>query len=178
MIADIQVNKIIIEKNEVVTIEPLSQSASIKPTTEFFTVPSHLLQNITLDILINNTKKYMGDKRFYDYEAFTNNCQMFIESILKANNLYTEQAGDFLMQKIEGLHNDLNNTGFSYVPKVVKKITDLGSIVSRLIGKGTKKNALKDFEKYMKKNNITEEDIASINEHFINFINSEGIKYI
>jgi RNase P/RNase MRP subunit POP5 len=180
LIVDIQVNKIIIEKNEVVTIEPLSQSSSIKSTTEFFTIPNHLLQNVNLnlDTLINNTRIYMGDKKFYDYEAFSNNCQSFIESILKSNALYTPEAGKFLMQDTSGIHNDLNKTGFSYVPKVVRKITDLGSIVSRLIGKGTKKNALIDFEKYMNKNNITEDDIASINEHFINFINSEGIKYI
>ncbi len=178
LIATLTNNKIVIEKNEVINIEPLSQSSTIGPNTEYLNVPLSNAPNLTLIDMIDKTREYMGESKFYDYDGFNNNCQAFIASILNANNLMTPQADKFILQDVSGLQNDLNNTGFSYVPKVMRKITNLGSIVSRLIGKGTKKKALDEFDKYIKKSNINEDDLNSINEHFIDFINSEGIKFI
>lgn len=177
LIATLSTNKIIIEKNEVITIEPLSQSGSIKSNTEYYNIPLNN-PNLNLNTLIENTKNLMGESKFYDYDSFTNNCQNFIESVLKANNLYNQQAGNFLMQNVSGIQQDLNSSGFSYVPKVMRKITNMGSIFSRLMGKGTKKDALDAFEKYVEKNKLTESEMNNLTEHFIDFINSEGFRFL
>jgi len=177
LIATLSNNKIIIEKNEVITIEPLSQSSSIKANTEYFNVPLNN-PNLNLNTLIDNTLKYMGNSKFYDYDSFNNNCQSFIDSILKANNLYNDNAGTFLMQNVQGISQDLKTSGFSYVPKIMKKITNMGSIFSRLTGKGSKMDALKAFEDYINKNKLTDAEKNDFTEHFINFINSEGFKFL
>jgi NACalpha-BTF3-like transcription factor len=179
LIATLQSNeRIIIEKNEVVTIENVNQSASLKPSTEYLPLINSSYNNLNLDTFINNGIKFMGDSKFYDYESFSNNCQIFVSSLLQANNMYNESAKNFLMQDTQQISNKLNESGFSYVPKVMHKITSLGSIASRLMGKGNADKAMKEFEKYMDKRNLTTDDLKLINEHFLNFINSEGIKFL
>ena len=42
----------------------------------------NLNNNLTLDILLNNTLKLMGKENFYRYSAYNNNCQTFISNIL------------------------------------------------------------------------------------------------
>lgn len=168
-------SKIIIEKNEVVTIEKLQNSKSIKNNTMYFKLPYS--KGLTINNMLNNAHKLMGND-FWNYDAFNNNCQTFILKILEANNLLTPPAKAFIYQDVKSIHDDLNKSGFSYVPKIMKKITDMGSIVSRLIGKGNDDKALKDFNLYLQKNNIKSKDFKSINKHFIKFINNEGIKFL
>jgi hypothetical protein len=169
-------NNVIIEKNETITIELLNKSKSIKPNTEFLDV--NVNKDMTLISMMDTTQKYMGDNKFFDYDAFNNNCQFFIKAILDSNGLSTDATNKFLFQDLSGMKQDLDNSKFSFIPKVMRKITDLGSIVSRLSGKGNKQKALKAFEEYTKRHNITHHDVEAITEDFINFINQEGIKFI
>lgn len=145
LIITVNSTDIIYEKNEVITIEPLSMSKSIKPSTELLNVP--VLEHLTLYSFVENTRYAMGDNKFYDYDAFKNNCQDFILQSLKANSLLNQEAKNFLLQDVSGIKKDLDNSSYSYVPKVVKSITNLGSFVSRLVGKGSKK---KDVDKLVK----------------------------
>lgn len=134
MIAYLPNTNIIIEKNETVVIEPLSTSTSLNDKTEYFDV--EIPRGLTLNTMINNTINDLGSSKFYSYSAFNNNCQVFIEAILDSNNISSQRAHDFLFQDLSGIRNELNNSEYSYVPKVVNKITDLASTFSRLIGKG------------------------------------------
>ena len=52
----------------------------IKKNSETKNVP--VLRNITIEELIQNTKGFMGDKKFNTYDAFLNNCQDFVQAIL------------------------------------------------------------------------------------------------
>ena len=165
-----------LEKNEVITLETMDETKSINDKTEFFQIiPDN---EISFDDFLNNSLKLMGSDKFYDYDGFYNNCQDFIEQTLEANNFYSPEAKAFLKQPTTNLGNDLKNNGFSYVPKVMNKITSLASIASRLSGKGTTDDALDSFDKYMIDKNLTTDDLDIINENFIIFINSEGIKFI
>lgn len=169
-------NNIIIEKNETVTIEPLQNSKSINDKTEYLNV-AVMDPILNLNEMINKTIQYMGESSFYSYDAFDNNCEKFVKSILRANNLYNNRIDDFINQDTINIKKDLNESGFSYVPKTIRKITDFASIVSRLVGKGTQKEALDHYEKYLKKNNIDDE-LIDLTDKFIDFINCEGIKFI
>ncbi len=169
-------DKIIIEKNETITIEPLTSSKSIKSNTEFFNIIPNTPR--TINQLMENTRKFMGDEKFFDYSALKNNCQVFVQSVLESNLFYTPEAKKFLFQDFTQFTNDLNQSGYSYVPAVMQKITDLGSIVSRLSGKGTETIALNQFENYLKRYHLTPSDTKAITKEFVNFINREGLKFI
>lgn len=136
-------HNIIIEKNEVVHIAPFDKQRYTDEKTEYLNVPIN--KNITLNELINNTKKSMGDKLFYDYDAFgtngkpANNCQNFLLHIINSNGLGTNETTKFIYQDISKITKHLNNSEFNYVPQAVYNITRLGSHVSRLLGKGKDK---------------------------------------
>ena len=66
----------------------------------------------------------MGDK-FFDYQAISNNCQVFIQSCLAANNLLTLSLSTFIKQRTEGLLNDKSR-------KIVNSITDVAAIGNHL----------------------------------------------
>lgn len=129
---------VVIEKNEVVNI---SNSFDISADSECMEVD--LPKSITLDQMMNNTKAFMGDFNYFDYDAFKNNCQNFICSILQSNGLLTPEYQDFLYQDIRELHSELP----TYISPVVKVITRLGSVVSRLRGQGRLGDLL-DKKKY------------------------------
>ena len=86
---------------------------------------------LTIQSLLDNTKKAIGDEAFFMYDPFGGydnkkggNCQAFIYNVLNANGLLPDnkEAKDFLYQDISGLDKQLP---FTY--KAAKAITDLGS---------------------------------------------------
>lgn len=164
--------QVIIEKNEVVYVQPLNDSSSIKNNTQTLKLmpPMPL---ITLNQLMQRTQQLMGNN-FWTYDGFENNCQVFIISILQANNILIPKAKEFLFQNLTGIKRGL----FSYVPKVMRKITDLGSIASRLAGRGTHKEAIEGWRDYAKNKTLDHKDKNAIMEEFLDYINSSGLKYL
>jgi hypothetical protein len=148
-------NKIIFEKLEVVHIAPYVGEYDTSED-EKMNVP--VTQNLTLNEFVTNTMNYMGKERFYDYDGMgadeINNCQKFCMSALKANNLLTEPIKQFLDQNLEEMMNYIKKSSISYMPKIVKTITDTSSKFSRLIGKGAYSNDrnLKLYEYYLAQN--------------------------
>lgn len=142
---------IIIEKNEVVNIDTFKQS-DIKPDTETFRLT--LSSKPTLSQIIDNTRKYMGDNKFYSYSALgNNNCQNMVMAVLRSNSMNSVQAENFIYQNIKPLANEL----LPHVSKITDAITQTGSVVSRLIGKGRTKD---------------------IDKKFINFVMNNGFRFI
>lgn len=144
LVVSVNNTNILIEKNEVINID-LFKKSDIKNQTETYRTSGGL--DLTLDQMIDNTLKYMGPERFYSYNAIgspgnpKNNCQDFVRSILKANNLLTKEAEKFLYQDITPLEKELS----SHVAPSLQAITNLGSKVSRLIGKGRPDHPFVDF---------------------------------
>ena len=61
--------------------------------------------NVTIGELVSNTKQFIGDSKFTNYNAVTNNCQVFISSILSANKMNNEVTDRFVKQEIKQLLN-------------------------------------------------------------------------
>lgn len=109
-------DNIIIERNQTINISHHTPSDN----AEFFPLQA---PNITLNELFNNALNNVGDK-IYEYDAFTNNCQIFARDVLKYSNLLTPQAESFIMQPVDKLVQDLPD----HVSKVAKAVTDLGAV--------------------------------------------------
>jgi hypothetical protein len=131
LVANIGNKNIVIEKNEVVNI---STEYKTSGDTEVFNIdigakrgPSFTVYN-----LVNDTRKRIGDQRFFSYDAFTNNCQYFIRYILETAGLYTGAAEKFLFQDISEIYKRLP----SYVSKIARAVTDTGAVVSKITGRG------------------------------------------
>ena len=134
LVATIKVNgvdkKVLMEKNEVVNIDT---NINIQPNSEIFKVP---LQGKSLKIidLLDNARNSVGNNTFFDYDAFSNNCQFFIKYLLQYSGLLTPQADAFLFQDLKDVIKELP----FYVSPLAKGVTTLGAIVSKLRGKGNK----------------------------------------
>jgi hypothetical protein len=92
--------------------------------------------------MLDKARKNVGDKTFFDYDAFKNNCQFFIRYCLEAIGLYTEPAKNFLFQDVEGIYKGLP----SYVSKIAKVATRTGAVASKILGKGNKKMKQKIYK--------------------------------
>jgi hypothetical protein len=115
--------KYILEKNEVIM---LTKGNSIKSDSETQDVPVN--KDITINQLLENTQKKMGDK-YGPYDAKTNNCSVFLSNVLSANGLSSSSSNEFINQKTDEL--------FKSFPKLTEKIvqagTTAGAVVNRLI---------------------------------------------
>jgi len=128
LVADVGGKNIIIEKNEVVNI-----STSYKTNSNTQTYPVNLEnKEFTLIEMVNKCRERMGDKSFFDYDAFSNNCQVFIKNMLEGMGIYNTQIEKFLFQDLSEIYKQLP----SYTSKIAKLITRAGAFVSRLRGDG------------------------------------------
>lgn len=114
-----------IEKLELINIQ---RSTSIKPNTDYLDVPLNG-KTITLNEMVNRTRTMMGDEKFYTYDAFTNNCQVFVKSLLQSVGLLTPAAMSFLFQPVDKLIKELPG----YTPQVARFVTDLGGLMKGVV---------------------------------------------
>lgn len=77
-------------------------------------------RDIKLLELVQKTKDYMGEKRFFSYNAHTNNCQIFLISLLDANQINTPERNQFVYQKVDWLFRNHN-----YFKRLLQQATDL-----------------------------------------------------
>lgn len=107
-----------LEKNEVINMDINPKN---RPHTETKLVNTQL-PHITIDEMLNNTEKYMGQKKFFGYSARDNNCQDFIVAVFKSNNIGDDNDFTFIKQDTKKLFNDL-----PILRKLSNTITDIGA---------------------------------------------------
>ncbi len=107
---------VVVEKNAVVNVGPVDEVSG----AEYFAVGG----SGTLRELLENCRKGMGDAAFFTYDAFTNNCQVFIRDVLRYNGLLTRRAQEFLFQDVSELVEELPG----YTAGMAKAITTLGAL--------------------------------------------------
>jgi hypothetical protein len=132
LIVTINGKEICVEKNA--SIE-LSTSYSSNSDTQVQRIPLHGKQLILNEVL-ETARKNVGDKTFFDYDPFTNNCQYFIKYLLEGVHLYGSKEKDFLFQDLSVIVRRMP----SYVGKIAKGVTTLGAIVDKITGKGKEPN--------------------------------------
>jgi hypothetical protein len=106
-------DKFIIEKNEVINMA-LYNKIIIKDgiylppnysNIQHYIINDNMIPNISIKQLLYNTQKYMGSS-YFPYSGLKNNCQDFILSILKSNNIYDEKLYNFIKQDIKYIKNN------------------------------------------------------------------------
>jgi hypothetical protein len=156
LIADLGNKTLVIEKNEVINV---STSYNTSNKTEKLDVPLNG-KDFTINEMFEVGRKNVGEKKWFLYDPFSNNCQYFIKYCLESINLYGTQEKDFLFQDLTELAKELP----SYTKKIAKTTTDIGAVVNKLTGRGEtpitmKKGskAEKDFIDYILKHNFKDE---------------------
>ena len=102
----------VLDKQAVLHLE----AGSIPASAETLEVPVGN-SDISIQELVDNTKKKMGDKLFTSYNAKNNNCQNFILSVLQANGLNNPEATSFIKQDSQQI--------FEQLPKYAEIITNV-----------------------------------------------------
>jgi hypothetical protein len=123
--------KVVLEKNETVDI---TESKMWNPNGSFEFLDVDMMgKQFDLNTLVNTARTQQGDKKFFEYDAFTNNCQWFISYLLHGQGLYSPRAKAFLFQDLKEFTRELPG----WLPGFARRVTDLGATVSNLRGKGS-----------------------------------------
>ena len=93
--------KLKVEKNEVINIEVIS---SLQKNTGSYNIGD---ANIRLGDFLRKGEQLMGPDKYFDYDGFTNNCQIYLLSLLKANGLINKDIGDFFGQDAQAVAQEL-----------------------------------------------------------------------
>lgn len=95
---------ILIEKNEIINIKVADQTDILQENGSFMQVTDPPVPNwLILNQMMQNTRAKMGEEMFWRYDAFLNNCQVFIKYILDANGMINQRLLDFIDQNIESI---------------------------------------------------------------------------
>lgn len=98
---------ILIEKNEVINIHEYPNVNPNAQKLELYLSPKF---NYTFKQFLDNGQRVMGS-RYFTYDPFDNNCQVFISSLISANPPLEQDnpnAHKFILQDVEGLKTELN----------------------------------------------------------------------
>lgn len=145
LIANLGNKNLVIEKNEVININTnFSQSAN----TETLDVELGD-KKFTVNEMLNKTQQRLGDKLYFSYDGFTNNCQNYIKECLISEDLYSEKAKDFLFQDVSELAKKMP----AYSKTIMNALTTTGAIANKLMGKGEEMPLGKEFEMDTKDHN-------------------------
>ena len=139
--------RIVLEKNETVDMS-ISRDFVQTGDKEFLLVDFD--EYFTLNDLVNKARQMQGDQKFFEYDAFKNNCQWFISYLLHGQGLYGPEQKAFLFQDMTEFTKDLPK----WLPGFARKVTDLGATVSNLRGKGERDftRIPRDFSRVRKPN--------------------------
>lgn len=117
-------NTYTIDKQSVITF---SKSNPIKKTTETFDLP--VSKKVSFNELFENGRKKMGDEKFTNYDARTNNCQDFILGLLDGSGLLSGEARSFIKQDADAVWRRMP----SLSEKLGQFITDVGAVADRVV---------------------------------------------
>jgi hypothetical protein len=118
--------RIVIEKNAVININTAIRN---EPDAEYLRIP--VTMPVTLSTLMNKTQALMGNM-FFPYDAFHNNCQDFIKSILQANGLLNQSALSWLYQNMSEVRKEISGV----TRAITNGITHVGAVADRILGNG------------------------------------------
>lgn len=95
----------------------------LKPVTGFS-------KDLTFKDMYRRTRDEMGEKKFYDYDSFKNNCQDFIIDTL--DTIGATYDKDWVKQDVE----EIVEESPSWFPSLAKALTDTASVAEKVVGGG------------------------------------------
>lgn len=113
----------VLEKNHVLNLKTGNMLNENSESLKVENIP----QNLTLSTLMENTKLKQG-KKFFNYKASNNNCQIFVRDVLQSNNMNNETYNSFIMQNTQSIFEKK-----STLRKAVNTVTDIASIADHLV---------------------------------------------
>lgn len=136
--------QIVVEKNERANV---ATTFTINAGTEIKQVPLRG-QSLSVNDMLEKTIQKIGKRQFFQYRAFSWNCQDFISNILQSNGLLTKSLQEFILQDTDYLVKKLPKS----TEAIANLATDTGALVSKWLGKGKMTNlAKKAMANQMKK---------------------------
>ena len=125
--------EILVEKNQSINISVKIPSVSKELQRLTIALPPNY--KVTLNEMLNNTLKKVGNQRYFIYSPFNDaltsgNCQRFVLDVLSSNNLNGSSYEKWVLQNIESLVKGLPN----YVKLFAKTLTDIGASVEKAVG--------------------------------------------
>jgi hypothetical protein len=115
-------NKYLLDKQEVIHFE---RSGGVPSGSE--TLDVDVNKDITINQLLDSTRKKMGDNAFTSYSSRRNNCQDFIQAVLSANGLSSPIYTQFIKQDLQQV--------FENLPKYSEQIADFVTGAQRVVEK-------------------------------------------
>lgn len=120
-----------LDKQAVVT---MAIKNPITPKSEVKEVPN-IPVNLNIQTLVDSTKAFMGDAKFSNYDAHTNNCQDFLLAVLQSNGLLNEDLRTFIKQDADVIFKNIPQVS----EKIAKVFTDVGAVADKVVqGEGQK----------------------------------------
>ena len=116
IIIDTNKGRFSLEKNDTITLKE-------RPVLKGEDLLLKVSKKLSLNQLLSNTQKYMGNK-YFTYDAIKNNCQDFILSVLKANHLNNIQTQKFVKQ------DNLEKLFSERTKKIVDATTETGGRIN------------------------------------------------
>jgi hypothetical protein len=105
-------------------------------------------KSFTLFQMLEKARADVGDKAFFEYNSFENNCQSFVSYLLKGQGLYSEDAKAFVYQPIQQIVDEM----LDYVKKFQKGLTDISATFNKISGQGQPDQlTVKDIQHFLKK---------------------------
>ena len=121
-----------IEKNEVIMIQN-DDTDYTDNNIETLSVPQPRM--LFFKDLLENGQKIVTPDEFFQYRAFSTNCQHFVKTLLQGSRLLTSEGNNFIMQDAQSLIKNIR-----FVDKIANTTTDLaGRIDHAIYGSGRKR---------------------------------------
>lgn len=128
LIANLGQESLVIEKNEVINVDT---KYKITKETELLKIDLQG-KKFSTNQMLNETQQRVGDKLYFSYEGFTNNCQVFVKECLVSEGLYGKKEEDFLFQDMTEIIKKFP----SLSRKIMHGTTHIGAVFNKITGKG------------------------------------------
>ena len=133
-------NKFLYHKQANITIEQMpkgfkkGKKIELKPVSGF-------ASNLTFKEMYRRTRDKVGEKKFYAYDSFKNNCQDFILDTL--NTIGATYDKDWVKQDVKQIVKKSPN----WFPDLARALTDTASVAEKLVGGGYSDSEDEDDDK-------------------------------
>ena len=111
--------KVLIDKTGVLNIK---ETNGLPDGAEFMEVP--IRNRVSFNHMINGAKRILGDDRFYRYDSFKSNCQMFVIALMKAIGVDSASVREWVFQDISELVKQMPK----YVNTFANAITNISGL--------------------------------------------------